>query len=125
MYVYMRKHTRQAHLMTKTIKEQMKNVDKFYDEEHTLKETLEFLKSVSGIKYPSKSVISFKEMRDLQAIVRNLCENDGIYNQIDHLHRPDDNEVMEYVFNYLEQEIQLVIDRWQAIKKRILTFKNK
>jgi len=111
-------------LMTKTIKEQMKDVDKFYDEEHTSEETLEFLKTVSGMKQPPKGVITFKQMKDFQGDVMCLCENDGIYNQIDHLCRPDDNEVMEYVFNYLEQEIQRVIEHWKNLKKRILSFKN-
>lgn len=110
--------------MTKTIKEQIDNVDSFYNEEHTYEETLEFLKSVSGIKQPIKGVISFKQMQDLQTKVKYLCENDGIYNQIDHLCRPDDNEVMEYVFNYLEREIQTVIDSWNNIKTSIMKVKN-
>jgi len=111
--------------MTKTIKEQMDDVDAFYNEEHTLQETLEFLKTTSDIKQSTKGVISFKQMQELQAKVTALCENDGIYNQIDHLCRPDDNEVMEYVFNYLEKEIQIVINRWITIKQMIIKIKKK
>lgn len=72
-----------------------------------------------------KGVISFKQMKDLQRKVLYLCENDGIYNQIDHLHRPDDNEVFDYVFDYLEIEIQKVIESWKDIKTEIMKVKNK
>lgn len=70
-------------------------------------------------------LITYNERRALQKECRLLCENDGIENQIIHLESPDDNEVFQYVFDYLEAEMDKVMLKWYKLKEDIMRFKQR
>lgn len=50
---------------------------------------------------------------------------DGIKNQIDHLYRPDDNEMFQFVFEYLDREINLTIRKLVEVKLMLKIYRKR